>query len=205
MGAISASNGDKAGYRPYRNTFILTCLHERALSVTSPHKSDNRVLHLNVGFLLKEGVGVLRVVPFDEHKLIVEDIDLERLAGELTLTRTAQGILVRGELNAETFSECGRCLTAVSIPFKVNLSDHFVHPPASAAEDDYVVDEGGIINLQPTIREQAIITVPMQVLCNADCKGLCSQCGDNLNEVTCECEHGTIDPRMAGLKILLDE
>ena len=138
--------------------------------MSSLHKSDNRVLHLNVGFLLKEGVGIVRVVPFDEHNLIVEDVALEQLAGELTLARTTQGILVRGELDAETLNECGRCLTAVSIPFKVNLSDHFIYPPASAVEDDYVVDEGGLINLQPTIREQAIISVPMQVLCNAGCK-----------------------------------
>lgn len=166
--------------------------------------SNHRLLHLNVGFLLKEGVGTSRAISFDVQQLTINDISLDTLVGLLNLSRTAHGILVSGRLEAETQTECVRCLTAVTTPFTLTLSEHFLYPPSTAQGDDYIVGEDGIINLEPILREDAILAIPMHTLCRDDCKGLCSQCGQNLNVITCECEHNTIDPRLEGLKALLD-
>jgi len=43
----------------------------------------------------------------------------------------------------------------------------------------------------------------MKPLCHADCKGLCPQCGANLNLESCTCENVQVDPRLAVLKNLL--
>ena len=174
-------------------------------TVTTQQNSDRRVLQLNVGFLLKEGVGTTRVVSFDEPYVTAEEVELRHLKGDLELTRTAHGILVQGELQAETPGECVRCLSEAVVEVLIELSDHFVYPPASTTESEYSVSEGDAIDLAPLLREQAILATPMHVLCRPNCRGLCSQCGQNLNEGQCDCEHSAIDPRLAALKNLLED
>jgi uncharacterized protein len=45
----------------------------------------------------------------------------------------------------------------------------------------------------------------MQARCKPDCKGLCAQCGQNLNEGQCDCDAEPIDPRLAPLRALLEQ
>ena len=47
-----------------------------------------------------------------------------------------------------------------------------------------------------------LLTLPIKRLCKEDCKGLCQQCGNNLNLSTCQCDNDDIDPRLAKLKDL---
>lgn len=49
------------------------------------------------------------------------------------------------------------------------------------------------------MREQVLLALPMSAVCREDCKGLCAQCGQNLNEKQCGCEQKVIDPRLAPL------
>jgi uncharacterized protein len=173
--------------------------------VTTQPNPNNRVLRLNVGFLLKESVGTTRAIPFDEGQVTVDDLGLSHLRGTLELTRTAQGILLQGYLDAETVAECVRCLSDATVPVSIELSEHFVYPPATATDGEYSVGENGLIELAPILREDAILAIPIQILCQSNCRGLCSNCGQNLNEAQCECDHSPIDPRLEVLKALLDE
>jgi uncharacterized protein len=178
--------------------------------VTQPNRADNRLLRLNVGFLLKEGAGYTREFTFDEPlELRVEDVTIHHLEGRLRLTRTPQGILVQGSLNAKTPVACVRCLTPVDADIDFPFEELFVPPTSPQANNpdtkDYVIDEGGYIDLTPIIREEGIVAVPIQVLCREDCKGLCPQCGQNWNEGTCDCAPDDIDSRLASLRSLLKD
>ena len=62
--------------------------------------------------------------------------------------------------------------------------------------------EGEGLVLEDVLREQLLLAVPMRVVCREDCKGLCPQCGSNLNTGKCECPPGPSDVRWAGLKEL---
>jgi uncharacterized protein len=55
------------------------------------------------------------------------------------------------------------------------------------------------------LREQFYLALPMKPLCREDCKGLCPQCGTNLNTGSCECGPALEDPRLAPLKQLKKE
>jgi uncharacterized protein len=178
--------------------------------VAQQHWADNRLLQLNVGFLLKETAGYTREFTFDEPgELRVEDVSIRHLTGRLRLTRTPQGIVVQGVLHAQKSVECVRCLTLVDVPIEIPFEELFVlssNPLASNPDNkDYVIDEGGIIDLTPIMREEGIVAVPIQVLCQAECKGLCQRCGQNLNEGPCDCDPDDTDPRMASLRLLLDQ
>ena len=177
--------------------------------MTELPRSDNRLLRLNVGFLLKEGPGYSREFPFDQDStFVVEDVVISQLRGVLRLTRTRQGIVIQGTLRTQIATECVRCLAPFSLPCAIELSDLFVFPAppgSSPISNPYIVDDGGFVDLQPIIREEGILAVPIQTLCSPECKGLCPQCGQNLNEGMCECAEEPIDPRLASLRALLDD
>ena len=54
-------------------------------------------------------------------------------------------------------------------------------------EDEMYWYQGDHLDLAPMLREQVILAAPMQPLCREECLGLCSQCGQNLNERRCGC------------------
>ncbi|SHN56296.1 YceD family protein [Desulfovibrio litoralis] len=58
------------------------------------------------------------------------------------------------------------------------------------------------INLFALAWEEFVLSLPVKPLCNTRCKGLCSECGQNLNEATCECKSEIQDPRLAALQNL---
>ncbi|MBN1123188.1 MAG: DUF177 domain-containing protein [Anaerolineae bacterium] len=111
---------------------------------------------------------------------------------------------MQGKLQAQTPVECVRCLKPFEQTYEVEISELFVLDTANSSDTDpYVIDEGGIIDLTPIVREEGILAVPMQVLCSPECKGLCAECGADLNEGPCGCEEDQIDPRLAPLRALL--
>ncbi len=175
------------------------------VAIVSNPISDNRILYLNVGFLLAKSAGYSREISFEHPEPIwVEDIVINHLDGSLRLTRTPQGIVMQGKLQAQTPVECVRCLKPFEQIFEVEISELFVLETASSTDPNpYVINEGGIIDLTPIIREEGILAVPMQVLCTPDCKGLCAECGADLNQGSCGCEEDPIDPRLAPLRLLL--
>ena len=69
--------------------------------------------------------------------------------------------------------------------------------------DAYIVIPDGKLDLAQLTWEDLLLFLPSKLLCRDDCKGICPQCGKNLNEGTCECKK-EIDPRFAALLDLLD-
>ena len=60
--------------------------------------------------------------------------------------------------------------------------------------------ENDRLDLDEIVENNIISMLPIKRLCNEDCKGLCHQCGINLNHNTCKCEIEDVDPRLAKLK-----
>jgi uncharacterized protein len=178
--------------------------------VNIPPRSDNRILRLNVGFLLKESAGFTREFAFDHAaSLVIEEVPVLSLQGLLRLTRARQGIVVQGLLHSQTEATCTRCLTSFHFPFDVEISDLFVYPATpEQVENPFLftyVDEGGFIDLTPILREEGILSMPIQALCRSDCKGLCPECGQNRNEMNCTCEPETGDPRLSILRDMFEK
>ncbi len=176
--------------------------------VDSRHVSfvNPRVLKINVGFLLAESVGYQRVIELDLPRVRLDhdtEFDLEYLHGNVRLSRNSRGILVQGTLEAGILTECSRCLDELCYPEHIELEELFVYPPSP--DSAYAVEETGILDLTPLLREEAILSVPMGVVCRPDCAGLCPRCGKNLNEGPCDCEMDDFDPRFAVLRAHLKD
>jgi len=155
--------------------------------------------------MLHQTVGYNRTFEFDHPSVQVsDDLDVSDLRGALRLTRTAQGLYAAGSLHATTRLECVRCLTPFDQPLAAAFDDLFVYPPTKAPEALLSIPETGLLDLNPLTREYLLLDVPLRPLCRDDCRGLCPECGANRNEV--DCGHGAeeTDPRLAGLRALLD-
>ena len=132
-----------------------------------------------------------------------------QIAGEL-VRRTAQTDMT-GWISGEAEIECTRCLRPVSQTLQTEFDISFVDPEnfSNAREHEVVAEdldtdvlESDRIDLREVAREQILLNLPQQVLCDAACRGICPKCGADRNSVDCKCEEKEIDPRWAALKNL---
>ena len=65
------------------------------------------------------------------------------------------------------------------------------------------IDEQHVLDLSDTLRQYRLAAIPMAPLCREDCKGICPECGTDLNETTCSCERFQ-DQRWTVLRKLLE-
>jgi len=169
-------------------------------------KLASRVLRLNVGFLLKEGIGFSRDFVFDEPVATFGDeLTVHDLTGTVNLTRTPQGLYVQGRLRGTIDHQCSRCLKDMAQPVSARLAELYHYPPENAPLEALTISDDVHLDLTPVVREDLLLSVPIQALCKSDCKGLCPDCGTDWNEGPCDCPSEEIDPRWAGLAALLEE
>ena len=165
---------------------------------------SNRVLKLNIGFLLSAGPGHSHETAFDIPAIrVADDVDLAYIRGPLRLSRTKEGILVQGKLHLGVETECYRCLDAMLRDVELDLEELYNYPMPKDSE--FSLSDDGILDLAPLIRAEALIEDDRGALCRPDCKGLCPECGANWNTTACRCAEDQTDPRLARLKQLLDQ
>ena len=163
-------------------------------------------LRLNVGFLLHQSAGTSRDFEFDLPAVQVgDDLDLSFLRGDIRMTRTSEGLYLEGRLESEVDQECDRCLIPLSNELTADLGDLLYYPPRPGSDPVDNIPETGVLDMRLLIREHFLLNMPMHSLCRAECKGLCPECGGNLNDTTCEHPEVDMDPRLAALKSLLPE
>jgi uncharacterized protein len=167
-------------------------------------ESNNPFL-LNVGFIVHQTVGYSRKFPFEFPAVFLPpDTSLEGLNGCVQVTRTAQGLLVQVELEADSLVECGRCLTEFQQHLAIDFAELYAFSLKTVTESGLILPENGKIDLAPLVREEMQLAIPINPVCQPDCKGLCPVCGENLNETTCDHSQDEIDPRLDKLRSLLE-
>lgn len=119
------------------------------------------------------------------------------IAGKVA--RIDSELILEMTLSGELTFQCSRCLDEVAVPVDRVCVKHLVKDMSDDLET--VSYEGYHLDLEETIIEEIVVSLPQQVLCQEDCKGLCSVCGANLNHGDCGCDRERIDPRFE----ILDE
>ena len=116
-----------------------------------------------------------------------------------------------GTVRTELELLCSRCLEPFRFPVDLAFDQRYLPQSEASADQETEVEEDDLetsfyrdeeIDLNELLREQFYLALPMKPLCREDCRGLCPQCGTNLNTGTCDCGPGWEDPRFAALKQL---
>ena len=98
--------------------------------------------------------------------------------------------------------ECHRCLNDVNINLQNTVERVLVTALEPEETEEFILIKDGVLDLIPVLEEDITLNLPLQILCNEDCAGLCPQCGKDLNKGMCECDETKIDPRLEALKNL---
>lgn len=137
---------------------------------------------------------------------LIPEAESGALFMEGTVTSRAGYLELKADFTLKVRVLCARC----AVPFDTEYSFSVEIPVATSLENeddeaDYVLAPDGFLDEEDFCRTAAVLNLPLRFLCRQDCKGLCPDCGIDLNHGTCSCASKKIDPRMAKLKELLDK
>ncbi|GCE47252.1 uncharacterized protein EI42_00779 [Thermosporothrix hazakensis] len=169
----------------------------------------------NVAQLMKSQVGASFKADLHEDEIQFDEVSrvVGPLNGHVRMRRINQGVLVDGWVDVTLELSCTRCLREFQQPMHVVYEARYyptvdiltgmpVH--AEDVEDAFPIDDHHHLDLTEPVRQQILLDIPMVTLCKEECKGLCSQCGKDLNEGPCSCEP-EVDTRFSALKALLQQ
>lgn len=190
-------------------------------------------MQFNVAQLIQSPIGIIRDFEIDEDpqletSLLSESDDgindelralgvCSKITGNARLIRTKRGILVDARLGTELSLECSRCLEELRYPIKIQFSEEFLtkldtatglplsKKPGDEESQAFQIDENHLLDLSEPLRQYTILATPGHPLCSEDCKGLCPNCGANLNIGACACAPEAPTGQFARLTALLEK
>ena len=121
----------------------------------------------------------------------------------LDTTAMTDGLSFRLRFSADYAGPCARCLEPAS--WHVDVDAHAVHDADSDEVDlrsDHVDDHTNQLDVTGWAQEEVGLVFPTKVLCRPDCRGLCPQCGIDLNEHPDHAHEKPMDSRWDALKDL---
>ena len=124
-----------------------------------------------------------------------------------TLEKTSRQLFLRASVAATAEVQCDRCVTLMRRPLGSGYQMYYVWEESEAERIDpsevHVMSPGQtVVDLADDVRQTVLLAFPLKNLCREDCRGLCPQCGRNLNEGACDCKETRLDGRWDKLKEL---
>jgi len=118
--------------------------------------------------------------------------------------------VVNGELTGTVFAPCRRCLEPTEIPIEESFRVIYQEPGRDAlrshepGDDDIVwLDRNATrIELDQQVRDRLFVETERFPVCRPECRGICPQCGQNLNRGSCGCRFEAVDRRWEALERL---
>jgi len=168
--------------------------------------NQNTQLQFNVGFIAQQSIGYNRDFQFSFPIVHFQpEIVLQDFEGRIEVSRTTEGLLFRSKFQASINATCSRCLVNFEQKLKTEFTELFTFKTHAYEDTELIYPEDGNIDYGPMIREYFLLELPINPLCQDECKGLCPVCGNNINIKACNHGEETGDPRLAILKTLLED
>jgi uncharacterized protein len=148
-----------------------------------------------------------------DEKFEIDTVKLtSSVQGNLSIKKVGHEIVVQGDISTGAELQCSRCLKnyvdEMNIP--INVIYHPVEELKTEGKHEIKEDElemgfysGDEFDPLELLKEQIVLNIPMKPLCSDECKGICPNCGVDLNTTNCSCKERSIDPRFDTLKKLL--
>lgn len=186
-------------------------------------EQERSPLVFNVAQLLRDTEGSTRQydVEADELLLSKEGESIQKaynIQGQVRFTKVRHEILAQGHFKADVDMTCVRCLEDFKAPIEIDLEEEFTPSidvgtglPTEAEEDEeekLQIDPNHMLHLGEALRQQFLVSMPMQPICREDCPGLYSYLekvnSDVEDEDDEDDENAPVDNRWAALAKLLE-
>ena len=172
-------------------------------------------LIFNVAGLLAEPAGTVQDIVVACRALDPGSVPVQTrgITGELRLSRTNLGLLVRGRLHTAIALVCSRCLRDIECPVEIKLDDEALPsldlgtgvPIETEVDADVLrLTHHHELDLKGVVRDAIALAEPIAPICREDCPGLCVVCGLELAGSPHDHPDEDIDPRLEGLRLLID-
>ncbi len=169
-------------------------------------------MFVDINELRERNEPLLIVKDFSEKELKIDN-SISALQypahSEVKVSLWGERVCVEGELGADLVLTCSRCLKLFARKIRKGFELEYRPDPVVETEGEelgltYTDLEVGFyrddrLDVRAVISEQIVLEIPMKPVCQKACKGLCEQCGADLNEGPCNCLPGSIDPRFEPL------
>ena len=132
----------------------------------------------------------------------------EPLRAELLVLPQKRGCLVRGRIGGKVAIPCDRCAEDALFPLE-HTFEEFLEMDSPSGDECAIPPESGLVRLENGVAvldvaallwEEFSLALPIKPLCAPDCRGICPNCGKNLNRGSCACSSTANAPRPAALR-----
>lgn len=129
--------------------------------------------------------------------------------GALSIKKIGDEVLIEGNMEAIAEFECSRCLKKYSTDVKLDIQTTYRPLKELDGEGTHEIKEDELeigfysdneLDILDVAREQILLNMPIKLLCDDACKGICQKCGKDLNLSSCNCSAEVADPRFEVLK-----
>ena len=150
-----------------------------------------------------EGMRIQKTAEFGMDTITFQSGSFPVLAKEpieLTITNTGdRNLEIRGTGKITVGIPCDRCLEEIPLEIERKLDMKLTDEDRVNDLDESSYLTGMDLDVDQLVYLEVLMSWPLKVLCREDCKGICSQCGKNLNDGPCGCVEEPKDPRMAAI------
>ncbi|MCI5604037.1 MAG: DUF177 domain-containing protein [Clostridia bacterium] len=160
---------------------------------------------IDVSSILKEFGGKIDI----NDELVVTDDSFSfdgpvKIKG--SIYNNGQSLTFKADCSGVLKTQCARCLKDIDVNVEFPVEENLVQNNEDAVSDDadVILFEGYTVDIDDIIINSFILNTSMKYLCDEDCKGLCQNCGADLNEGECGCNQEYVDPRWSGLVDILN-
>ena len=157
-------------------------------------------MKFNVAEILFQRIGFVSSLNInDQSKISGKDVSL---VGKGQFLRTDKGIWVSALIETKIEMECVRCLDKFLFDVDFNIEEEVfpadgVTNQRAVDTDQYaeinLIDANNILDISDMVVQYIDINMPINGNCDVQCKGLCVECGTNLNSNMCKCDTGSMD------------
>lgn len=122
-----------------------------------------------------------------------------------TLSTLGELLELQGLITGTIELTCSRCLVKFPLELDIQVYEKLSNDMDTVDKDEEVVFiDGDTLDITEIMLNDIILYLPIKRLCKENCKGLCQQCGTDLNLSACKCSDNDVDPRLAKLKDFFD-
>ncbi|HUX07965.1 MAG TPA: DUF177 domain-containing protein [Acidobacteriota bacterium] len=164
---------------------------------------------IEVNKLLNQKLRIARPIPMGGQRRPLDEVSYAGPVDvDFTLVGKDRDVKLTGTFSTRLMLTCYRCLARFEHVVEQELDLLFIPRDSMpdeidvelADEDMNIASYLEVIDLAQVIDEQVVLALPMKILCDENCRGICPKCGADLNKITCSCGTEAVDDRLLVLK-----
>ena len=126
------------------------------------------------------------------------------------ISSNGKSLILKALCEGSMTTRCARCMKEITVPVRFETDENLVRDEGGEADGitprgDAVVFGGTEIDIDDIAANSFLMNIEGKYLCKEDCKGLCPECGKDLNEGECGCEKNSVDPRWSALLDIMNK